>query len=270
MSYRAVKNEKFLLTPRISAIQNDVTIKYGTQSIIHCTLLSVDPTEASSDLFPWQDSACFSLYLIYSTSVCCDLWLSSVTPVTCQSSNRGHSEKCDRNFTCSSEVPCLFNMTLFLDVFSSIGMQMKIFRKPLLNWTMYCRILELKKTFEVSNQWVSQYCEWELLLIFQISDQKSYVEVKQVTNIKQCEQRLSILSWIKRCQYQFSKSLSTTFFWCWNSFLSVPDCVTTSRCREWLWTWYSQLFRAFALSLRNGTNCEFRKRRTNHWLMVIQ
>lgn len=32
-----------------------------TLFIIHCTLLSIDRVKVSSDLFPWQSSACFSV-----------------------------------------------------------------------------------------------------------------------------------------------------------------------------------------------------------------
>ena len=59
---------------------------------------------------------------------------------------------------------------------------------------MFCRILDVKQRLKFQISEYRNIVNEIFFLLFQISDQKSDVEVKQVTNIKQCEQCLSTLS----------------------------------------------------------------------------
>ena len=113
-------------------------------------------------------------------------------------------------------------------------------------------------TYKFSNQWVSQYSEWELLPSFSDSDHKSNVEVKRVTNIKQCEQCLSYvesmmaISLLETIKYEIFSDIEIVFF-------LFQTALQHHRWREWLWTWHWQSLRAIALSLRCGINYEFGK-----------
>ena len=100
-------------------------------------------------------------------------------------------------------------------------------------------------TFEVSNQWVSRYTEWNFPPSFSDSNYTTHVKIKRVTTIERYEWCPSILLWINIGNITSRNHQVPHFFWNWNCFLSVSDCVTISSMKRMVVNMIFAIFQNF-------------------------
>jgi hypothetical protein len=100
-------------------------------------------------------------------------------------------------------------------------------------------------TSEVSNQWVSWCTEWNFLLSFSDSDNKTDVKLKRVTTIERYEWCPSILLWINNGNITSRNHQVPHFVWYWNCSLSVSDCITISSMKRMVVNMIFAVFESF-------------------------